>query len=93
MQFPVKPAPALSAGLPVRSVRIRDYNLHTQMVNRVNELERAAHLVLFGDTGDTPIVEARMYLQRVHFRQQWPQTKTHLYNLSFASLIASFLRF
>ena len=70
MQFLVNPAPALSAGLPVRSIRIRDYDLHTQMVNHVNELERAAHLVLFGDTGTNPIVEARMYLQRVYLRAQ-----------------------
>ena len=68
MQLLSNPAPAPSAGLPVRSIRIRDYDLHTQMVNHVNELERAAHLVLFGDTGTNPIVEARMYLQRVYLR-------------------------
>ena len=68
MQFLVNPAPTLGAGLPVRSIRIRDYDLHTQMVNHVNELERTAHLVLFGDTGAIPIVEARMYIQRVYLR-------------------------
>ena len=70
MQFLVNPAPALSAGLPVRSIRIRDYDLHTQLVNHVNELESAAHLVLFGDTGTTPTIETRMYLQRVYLRAQ-----------------------
>ena len=70
MQLLSNPASAPSAGLPIRSIRIRDYDLHTQMVNHVNELERAAHLVLFGDTGTNPIVEARMYLQRVYLRAQ-----------------------
>ena len=65
MRFPVNPATAPLPGLPGRSIPITDYNLHTQMANRVNELERTAHLQLFGAT---PIVEARMYLRRVYLR-------------------------